>query len=74
MKFVREDVAGGGHTRQWFAIGKAEVEILRGVLENARLWTPKILETETVRMRVNQMIRELDKHRPHIRDNVKKAG
>jgi len=55
MKFVAEEIAGMGHKRYMFSLGKFEASILRGLLVSAIKHTPDTPHTSLTMKRMRAM-------------------
>lgn len=56
MKVIREEISGKGHDRLVFAMGRTEIEHLKGLLEKAQQYMPRTPETEQACNRNRQML------------------
>lgn len=68
MKFLEKEIAGKGTTRYTFAFGKAEAQILNSLLMKAIRYMPKTIMTMTTEQRMRNMVRELKKNIPQMRE------
>lgn len=69
MKFIKEEPAGAGHTRYYFALGKLEARILVGLLEKALQVTPFLFETKPLEARMRNMCQVMSEAVPQMQDN-----
>ena len=70
MKYIQDTVAnrsGGKVARYMIVLGKEEVDVLYSLLEKARRYTPRTMESMSVVSRINTMLSCVTKLRKLIR-------
>ena len=66
MKYVQEDIAGMGHKRKMFALGRFEAEILHGLIVNGISNTPETPHTKLLIARMKNMKKVIGESLPII--------